>query len=57
MPEWVPAQAPYVLQQASAEQGNRYQAPMAYIPGLTSPAQDLSPVAVFTSAKEMLTTR
>ena len=55
MPEWDPAHTPYGAQQVqSKETDTRRQ---WHTTGLTSPAQHLSPVALFTSAKEKLTTR
>ena len=55
MPEWGPAQTTYGARQA---QRTRQQIPGPnVIPGLTSPAQPLSPVALFTSAKQKLTTQ
>ena len=55
MPEADPAHTPYGAQQVqSKETGTR---PQWHTPGLASPAQHLSRVALFTSAKEKLTTR
>ena len=55
MPEWGPAHTLYgALQVQSKETDTR---PQWYTPDLTSPAQQLSPVALFTSTKEKLTTR